>query len=49
MKDNPIKLVETSFAAQTQNLQSAAPSSVDNHKNPDVKPCGSPNAGIKPK
>ena len=45
--DKP-KLVGDSYAAQTANLREAANKGVASHKNPDVKPCGTPNAGIKP-
>jgi hypothetical protein len=42
------KLVEDSFAAQTENLRQAAPSSVDNHKDDNVKPIAMPNKAIRP-
>ena len=46
--DKP-KLVGDSYAAQTANLREvASKSSTASHKNPDVKPCGTPNASIKP-
>lgn len=41
-------LVGDSYAAQTASLRAAAAGGVSGHKNPDVKPCGTPNTSIKP-
>lgn len=46
--DKKVKLVGDSYAAQTENLRAAGGKGTSGHKNPDVKPFGTPNASIKP-